>query len=141
MSSLNKVQLIGNLGRDPEIKNLQGGDRMAIFSLATSESWKDRGTGERQERTEWHRVVVFSQGLVGVVERYCNKGDKVYVEGKLQTRKWDDSNGVTRYTTEVVLPKFGAVLLLLGSRGPRAGSSMANAEPRSEPDMDDDIPF
>jgi single-strand DNA-binding protein len=113
--SLNKVILIGNLGRDPEIRSTQDGTKIANFTLATSETWRDRTSGERQERTEWHRVVCFNERLTDVVERFLRKGRKVYVEGALQTRKWTDKDGQERYTTEVVLQKFRGELILLDS--------------------------
>ena len=119
--SLNKVMLIGNLGRDPEIRRTQDGRAIANFSIATSESWKDRNTGERKEKTEWHRVVCFSEGLNRVIEQYVKKGTKVYVEGQLQTRKWQDQNGQDKYTTEVVLQGFNGTLTLLDSRGGGGG--------------------
>ena len=116
--SLNKVSLLGNLGRDPEIRSMQNGRRVASFSIATSESWKDKQTGEKQERTEWHRIAIFSEGLVSVVERYLKKGSKVYIEGALQTRKWtDSSSGQEKYTTEVVVQGFGGKFIMLDSRG------------------------
>ncbi|HCJ49491.1 MAG TPA: single-stranded DNA-binding protein [Microbacterium sp.] len=111
--SLNKVMLIGNLGADPEIRSFQNGGKVANLRIATSETWKDRNTGERQERTEWHTVAIFSEGLVGVVERFLRKGSKVYIEGQLQTRKWQDQSGNDRYTTEVVLQGLGSVLTML----------------------------
>lgn len=114
--SLNKVTLIGNLGIDPEIRNLNSGNSVANFSLATSESWKDKTTGEKKEVTQWHRVVVWNDGLIGVIEKYVKKGSKVYVEGELQTRKWE-KDGVDHYTTEVVLTGFDAKLILLGDGG------------------------
>lgn len=112
--SLNKVQLIGNLGADPEVRTFQSGSKVANLRLATTESWKDRNTGERQERTEWHTVAIFGDGLVGVVERYLAKGSKVYVEGQLRTRKWQDQSGADRYSTEVVVQGTGGSLVLLG---------------------------
>jgi single-strand DNA-binding protein len=116
--SLNKVMLIGNLGADPEIRTFQNGGKVANLRIATSESWKDRNTGERQERTEWHTVAIFGEGLVGVVERFLKKGSKIYVEGKLQTRKWQDQQGNDRYSTEVVLQGPGAVMTMLdGAQG------------------------
>lgn len=115
--SVNKVILVGNLGRDPEIRSTQDGTRVANLSLATSESWRDRNTGERRERTEWHRVAIFNERLVDVVEKYLRKGSKIYVEGQLQTRKWTDQNGQDRYTTEVVLQRFRGELTMLDSRG------------------------
>jgi len=119
--SLNKVMLIGNLGADPEIRSFQNGGKVANLRIATSETWKDRNTGERQERTEWHNVAIFSEGLVGVVERYLRKGSKVYVEGQLQTRKWQDQSGNDRYTTEVVIRGLNGVLTMLD--GPQGGGS------------------
>ena len=127
--SVNKVILIGNLGKDPEIKSFQNGGRIANFSIATSESWKDRATGEKKERTEWHNISVNSDGLVGVVERFLKKGSKVYIEGQLRTRKWQDRDNNDRYTTEVVLSGPGAVMTMLdgapggGGGGPRSGGS------------------
>ncbi|AMG72764.1 single-stranded DNA-binding protein [Sphingopyxis granuli] len=123
--SVNKVILIGNLGADPEIKSFQNGGRIANIRIATSESWKDRMTGERKERTEWHNVVINGDGLVGVVERYLKKGSKVYVEGSLRTRKWQDRDGNDRYTTEVVIAGMGGALTMLdgapGGGGSRGG--------------------
>ena len=128
--SLNKVMLIGNLGADPEIRSFQNGGRVANLRIATSETWKDRNTGERQERTEWHTVAIFSEGLVGVVERYLRKGSKVYIEGQLQTRKWQDQSGNDRYSTEVVIRGLGGTLTMLdgasgggGGGGQRGGGS------------------
>ncbi|KPM22659.1 single-stranded DNA-binding protein [Citromicrobium bathyomarinum] len=120
--SLNKVMLIGNLGADPEIRSFQNGGKVANLRIATSETWKDRNTGERQERTEWHTVAIFSEGLVNVVERFLKKGSKVYIEGKLQTRKWQDQNGQDRYSTEVVLRGFDGTLTMLdGAQGGGGG--------------------
>jgi single-strand DNA-binding protein len=113
--SLNKVMLIGNLGADPEIRSFQNGGKVANLRIATSETWKDRNTGERQERTEWHTVAIFSEGLVGVVERYLRKGSKVYIEGQLQTRKWQDQSGNDRYSTEIVIRGLGGTLTMLDS--------------------------
>ena len=119
--SLNKVMLLGNLGRDPEIRVMQNGGRLASFSIATSERWKDKD-GSQREKTEWHRIVIFSEGLVGVVERYVKKGSKIYIEGALQTRKWtDSSSGQEKYTTEIVLQGFGSKLIMLDSRGGGGG--------------------
>ncbi len=118
--SVNKVILIGNLGADPEVKSFQNGGRIANLRIATSESWKDRQTGERKERTEWHSVVIQSEGLVGVVERFLRKGSKVYIEGSLRTRKWQDQSGNDRYTTEVSVGGVGGVLTMLD--GPQGGS-------------------
>lgn len=119
--SVNKVILVGNLGADPEVRTMQSGDEVVNLSIATSESWKDKQTGERKEKTEWHRVVVFSPGLVGVVKNYLNKGAKVYLEGQLQTRSWEQ-DGQKKYTTEIVLRGFDAKLVMLDSRGGGAGA-------------------
>ena len=121
--TVNKVILIGNLGRDPEIRTFQNGGKVANLRIATSEQWKDRNTGERRERTEWHSVAVMSEGLVNVIERYLKKGSKVYVEGQLETRKWQDQSGQDRYTTEVVLRGFNGTLQMLDSRGGGGGGS------------------
>lgn len=115
--SLNKVMLIGNLGADPEIRTFNNGGKVANLRIATSEQWKDRQTGERKEKTEWHTVAIFSEGLVGVVERYLKKGSKVFVEGKLQTRKWQDQNGQDRYSTEIVIQGMGGTLTMLDGAG------------------------
>jgi single-strand DNA-binding protein len=119
--SLNKVMLIGNLGADPEIKSFQNGGRIANLRIATSETWKDRATGERKERTDWHNVVLQSDGLVGVAERYLRKGSKVYIEGQLRTRKWQDQSGNDRYTTEVSVGGMGGVMTMLDGRGEGGG--------------------
>lgn len=119
--SVNKVILIGNLGRDPEVRTFQNGGKVCNLRIATSETWKDRNTGERRERTEWHTVAVFSEGLVRVCEQYLRKGSKVYLEGKLQTRKWQDQSGQDRYSTEVVLQGFDATLVMLDGRGEGGG--------------------
>jgi single-strand DNA-binding protein len=129
--SVNKVILIGNLGQDPEVKSFQNGGRIANLRIATSESWKDRQTGERKERTEWHSVVLQSEGLVGVAERYLRKGSKVYIEGQLRTRKWQDQNGNDRYSTEVSVGGIGGVMTMLdgapgGGGGQRGGGSGGN---------------
>lgn len=115
--SLNRVTLIGNVGQDPDIRSFPNGGRVANFSLATSERWKDKQTGEQKERTEWHRVAVKSDGLVGVIERFVSKGSKLYVEGSLQTRKWADQSGQEKYTTEVVVSGFGGSIILLDRAG------------------------
>jgi single-strand DNA-binding protein len=154
--SVNKVILVGNLGRDPEIRNLQDGTKVANLSVATSESWRDKTTGERREKTEWHRVVIFNDRLTDVVEKYLKKGSKIYVEGALQTRKWTDQSGVEKYTTEVVLTRFRGDLTMLDGRSGGGGDN-AMAESGGEPaysagssrgggrapagDLDDDIPF
>ncbi len=114
--SVNKVILIGNLGRDPEIRSTQDGTRIANLSLATSDTWRDKNTGERRERTEWHRVVIFDEKLSEVAEKYLRKGSKVYIEGQIQTRKWQDQSGQDKYTTEVVLNRFRSALTMLDSR-------------------------
>ena len=130
--SVNKVILVGNLGADPETRSFQNGGKVCNLRIATSESWKDRNTGDKQERAEWHTVAIFSEGLVGVAERFLRKGSKIYIEGQLRTRKWQDQNGQDRYTTEVVLQGPGAVLTMLdgaqgggggGGGGERGGSS------------------
>ena len=148
--SLNKVMLIGNLGADPVIRQTQDGKRLAQLSLATSESWKDKSTGEKKEKTSWHRIVIFNDGLAGVVESYLKKGSKIYIEGQLQTRKYNDASGVEKYTTEVVLGNYNGNLTMLDSRG--AGDSSLSSEPEMNQDMqqssapddldiDDEIPF
>jgi single-strand DNA-binding protein len=153
MASLNQVSLIGNLGADPEIKSFQNGGKIANLRIATSESWKDKTTGEKKERTEWHSVTVSSDGLVGVVERFLNKGSKVYVQGQLQTRKWQDQSGNDRYSTEVVLRGFDAKLVMLDGKsgGSSGGDWGGDSTPTPKPDekgpsnfgddLDDDIPF
>lgn len=142
--SVNKVTLLGNLGADPEIRNTQSGVKIASFSVATTESWKDKNSGERQERTEWHRVAIFG-GLADLVERFLKKGDKVYLEGKLRTRKWQDQGGVDHYTTEIVIqPRQGEIVFLSNRRG--EGGSSGNGSADWAPadggsDLDDEIPF
>ena len=121
--SVNKVILVGNLGRDPEVRQTQDGKPIVNLSVATSENWRDRATGERREQTEWHRVVIFNERLAEVAEKYLRKGSKVYLEGQLQTRKWQDKEGQDRYTTEVVLGKFRGELTMLDGRGDGGGSS------------------
>jgi single-strand DNA-binding protein len=152
--SVNKVILMGNLGRDPEIRQTQSGQKIAQLSIATSERWRDRTSGEAQERTEWHRVVIYNENLAEVAEKYLKKGRPVYVEGQLQTRKWTDQGGQERYTTEVVLGKFRGELVLLGGRddggassgGPSrqpavAGAGSGDRRGVTPADFDDDIPF
>lgn len=167
--SINKVILIGNVGSDPEIRNTNDGREIASFSLATSESWKDKATGEKKDKTEWHRLVVFSQGLVGIVKNYVKKGSKLYIEGQLQTRKWTDKDGVDKYTTEIVLQNFNSTLQILDSANRSGGASASggnydnyDSSPKSSggssnnssaknnknndaggfnEDLDDDIPF
>jgi single-strand DNA-binding protein len=120
--SLNKVMLIGNLGKDPEIRRTQDGRPIANFTLATTDSWRDRQTGEKRDKTEWHNIVIFSEGLTKVCEQYLKKGMKVYIEGALQTRSWEDQQGQKRYTTEIVLQNFGGTLIMLDGRGGGGGS-------------------
>ncbi len=150
--SVNKVILVGNLGRDPEIRSTQDGREIANITIATSESWKDRNTGERKEKTEWHRVVIFNEGLVNVVKNYLKKGAKVYIEGALQTRKWTDKDGQEKYSTEVVLQGFGGTLQMLDSKGGSSGGMSDNSSSgyASQPSsggskatelLDDEIPF
>ena len=126
--SINKVILVGNVGQDPEIRSISDGREIANFSLATSESWKDKNSGEKKEKTEWHRVVIFSQGLVNIVKNYVKKGTKLYVEGALQTRKWTDNQGVEKYTTEIVLQNFNSSLQILDSRERSGGGSSYSPE-------------
>src|SRR5580704_2743546 len=121
--SVNKVILVGNLGKDPEIRTLNSGDRVANLRIATSENWRDKATGERKEKTEWHSVVIFNENIVKVAEQYLKKGSSVYIEGSLQTRKWTDQAGVEKYSTEVVLQKFRGELTMLGGRGDSSGAS------------------
>jgi len=128
--SVNKVILIGNLGKDPEVRSSQDGTKIVNFSLATSETWNDKASGERKERTEWHRVVVFNERIADVVEKYVRKGSKVYVEGSLQTRKWTDQSGQDKYTTEVVIGRFRGELTMLDSRGEGAGAGEAGGAAR-----------
>jgi single-strand DNA-binding protein len=161
--SVNKVILVGNLGRDPEIRSLQDGSRVANLSLATSENWRDKNSGERRERTEWHRVAIFNDKLVEVAEKYLRKGSKIYVEGQLQTRKWTDAQNQERYTTEVVLQRFRGELTMLdgrsgdqaggydaggsgggdadyGTPAPRGGGGGGVRQPQNA-ELDDEIPF
>jgi single-strand DNA-binding protein len=146
--SVNKVILIGNLGADPEVRSTQNGGKVVNLRLATSENWKDKASGERKERTEWHRVVIFNDRLGEVAERYLKKGAKVYVEGQLQTRKWTDKDGAEKYTTEVVLSQFRGELTMLDGRSGGMGDAPAMAESGGRPalakggaDLDDEIPF
>ena len=148
--SLNMVQLIGNLGRDPEIRTTQAGEKIANLAVATSESWADRTTGERKERTEWSRVVIFNERLVDVAEKYARKGSKLYIQGQLQTRKFTGNDGVERYQTEVVLSKFRGELTLLDTRssGEREETPRTEPKPQQAPrgkvptdDISDEIPF
>ncbi|RKQ68981.1 single-strand binding protein [Litorimonas taeanensis] len=146
-ASVNKVILIGHVGKDPEIRSFSNGGKVANFSIATSEHWKNK-QGERQEKTEWHNIAVFNDGLVGVVERYIKKGAKLYIEGKLQTRKWTDRDGNDKYTTEVVLQGYSGIIKMLDSRSGNDGSSRqasrtqsADTKAETDFDLDDDIPF
>lgn len=163
--SVNKVILIGNLGRDPEVRSFQNGGKVCNLSIATSENWKDKQTGERRERTEWHRVAIFNEGLVRVCEQYLRKGSKVYLEGQLETRKWQDQSGQDKYSTEIVLRGYGGTLTMLDGRneggggggggnydqgsggysqGGDGGGYSGGSEPPREnyaPDLDDEIPF
>ena len=161
--SVNKVILVGNLGRDPEVRSMQDGRSMVNMSVATSVTWRDRQSGERKERTEWHRVVIFNEKLAEVAQKFVRKGSKVYVEGQLSTRKWTDQSGQERYTTEVVIPRFGGALTMLDGRGgggeggggpaggmdddmggnaaPSSGGAGRPASRGSKAELDDDIPF
>ncbi len=147
--SVNKVILVGNLGRDPEVRTMQNGGKVCNLSVATSERWRDRTTGEQQERTEWHRVVIFDERLVDIAERFLQKGRKVYLEGELQTRKWQDQSGQDRYTTEVVLRRFRSQLVLLDSRSdsgafetaPEYAGAATTAPDVDAAELDDEIPF
>jgi single-strand DNA-binding protein len=163
MAGVNKVILVGNLGKDPEVRRLNSGDPVVNFSLATSETWRDKQTGERREKTEWHNIVVFNENLAKVAEQYLKKGSKVYVEGQLQTRQWEDQQGQKRYTTEIVLQRFRGELQMLDSRGGGGGgeyedrggrgAEFGSAGPMERvggggrqgsklaDDMDDEIPF
>jgi len=133
MSSINKAILIGNVGKDPEVANLGAGGRVVKFSLATSETWKDKTSGERKEKTEWHNVVIWNEGLGDVAEKYLRKGSKVYIEGAIQTRKWQDSSGQDRYSTEIVLQRFNGALVLLGSKGADSPSAVSGSAFDDEP--------
>ncbi len=145
--SMNRVTLVGNVGKDPESKSFSNGGKVVNFSIATSESWKDKQSGERKEKTEWHNVAVFQDGLVGIIEQYVKKGSKLLVEGKLQTRKWQDQSGADRYATEVVLQGPDArVLLLDGKPAGQSDGSAPQQSSRPQPaafdsDLDDDVPF
>lgn len=156
--SVNKVMLIGNLGKDPEVRTMQNGGKVVNLAVATSENWKDKNTGERREKTEWHRVVIFNEGLAGIAERYLRKGAKVYLEGQLETRKWTDQSGQEKYTTEVVLRAYRGELTMLDSRGAAndmggndyaatgtdgGGASSGGGGDSSAPvdEFDDEIPF
>ncbi len=137
--SLNKVILIGRLGQDPEVVSMNTGGKIVKFSLATSERWKDRSTGEQKERTEWHRIVIFNEHLAKIAEQYLKKGSNIYIEGQLKTRKWKDQNGVEKYTTEIELANFRGELKLLDKRGDNDGQQSSNSNNHNN--NDDDIPF
>ncbi|CUX81724.1 MAG: single-strand DNA-binding protein [Roseibaca calidilacus] len=160
--SVNKVILVGNLGRDPEVRSFQNGGKVCNLRIATSEQWRDKATGEKRERTEWHSVAIFNEGLVRIAEQYLRKGSTVYIEGQLETRKWQDQSGADRYTTEVVLRPYRGEMTLLGGRGDGggasgggsynrdsgygdsrgdAGGSAGYGGPSGPSDMDDEIPF
>lgn len=152
--SINKVILVGNLGADPRVSNTQSGTKVVNLSVATTDSWRDKASGERKDRTEWHRVVIFNPQLADIAEKYLRKGSKVYIEGQLQTRKWEDTNGGERYTTEIVLQNFNGNLTLLDSKGdgaPAGGNDVFSGAPSGAgwdagaaapaADLDDDIPF
>ena len=153
VGSVNKVILLGNLGRDPEIRSMQSGSKMASFSIATSKRWKDKNTQEQKEKTSWHNIVVFGDGLVDIVEKYVKKGSKIYVEGELQTRKWQDKEGNDRYTTEIILQGYNCNLTLLDSRNTSSNSlenqdsstadsdDSFSSEATDSSDLDEDIPF
>lgn len=136
--SVNKVMLIGNVGKDPEIRMTQDGSKLASFSLATSESRRDKGSGERIEKTEWHRIVVFNEHIAEVIEKFVKKGSKLYIEGQLQTRKWTDQSGVERFTTEIVIGKFRGEMTMLDAKG---SDQSANNSSSSDDIVEDDIPF
>ena len=157
--SVNKVILVGNLGKDPEVRHTQDGKAIVNLRIATSESWRDKSSGERKERTEWHNVVIFSEGLVKIAEQYLKKGSTVYIEGQLQTRKWTDKDGIERYSTDIVLQNFNSTLTMLGGRpggssgeGAGQGDDFGQASPMDRPraaakpkdfnrDLDDEVPF
>ena len=148
--SLNKVLLIGRLGADPEIKQMVNGKSVARLSLATSQSWKDKNTGEKKEKTEWHRIVVFNEGLVNVVQKYLKKGSQVYIEGQLSTRKWkDEQSGQDKYSTEIIIQGYNSSLTMLGSSSNLQNESLSKPSKQSsddvnqikQDDLDDDIPF
>lgn len=145
MAGVNKVILVGNLGRDPEVRRTNAGDPVVNFSVATSETWRDKASGERKERTEWHRIVIFNEHLAKVAEQYLRKGSKVYLEGQLSTRKWTDKEGHEKETTEIVLNKFRGELQMLDSRangqGARVSGSDEPARSFERAEMDDEIPF
>jgi single-strand DNA-binding protein len=138
---LNKVQLIGNLGRDPEVRTLQNGGKVVNLSIATTESWTDKQSGERREQTEWHRVVIFSDGLARIAETYLHKGSKVYVEGSLKTRKWTDQSNVERFNTEIVLQPFNGKFIMLDGTNGRDANTARPSNESTDQHLDDHIPF
>ena len=141
---INKVTLLGNLGQDPEIRTTQGGKELASFSLATSETWKDKASGEKKTKSEWHKVVIFNDNLVNLVKNYVQKGSKIYLEGKLQTRDWQDKDGNKKYTTEIILNGFESKIVLLDNKGdnkPKMGENDEKAFQEIEASLDDEIPF
>lgn len=153
MAGMNKAILIGRVGKDPEVKTFQNGGKIVNFSLATSESWRDKTTGEKKEKTEWHNITVQNEGICGVVEKYVSKGDMIAIEGRIQTRKWQDRDGNDRYTTDIVVPMFGGSLTLLGGSGggggrrdgaddgDYGGDDRRGASRTSRPSLDDEVPF
>lgn len=148
MASLNKVMLIGNLGKDPEVRHTQDGKAIVNLSVATAETWKDKNTGEKKEKTEWHRVVIFNDGLAKVAEAYLKKGSTVYLEGQLQTRKWTDKDGVEKYSTEIVLQNFKGEMVLLGGktdgtseRPEQFAKKAQEVFPGAQIDLNDEVPF
>ena len=149
--SLNKVMLIGNVGADPIIRQTQDGKKIATLSLATTDSWKDKATGEKRDKTEWHRIVIFNEGLSGVVENYVKKGQQLFIEGQLQTQKYTDANGIEKYTTQVILQNYNGTLTMIGGRSnsteqfaPSHDSALSNSDPfpgGDDVEIDDEIPF
>lgn len=149
--SLNKVMLIGNVGADPIIRQTQDGKKIATLSLATTDSWKDKATGEKRDKTEWHRIVIFNEGLSGVVENYVKKGQQLFIEGQLQTQKYTDANGIEKYTTQVILQNYNGTLTMIGGRSnsteqipPSQDSALSNSDPfpgGDDVEIDDEIPF
>jgi len=149
MAGINKVTIVGNLGKDPEVRTFANGGKVCNFSVATSESWKDKQTGERKEKTEWHNISIYNEGLAGVAEKYLRKGSKVYLEGKLRTRKWQDQSGNDRYSTDVVLQGFDAKMEMLDGKQdsgqstghPNQDFAGGGGNPAFESELDDDVPF
>lgn len=141
MASVNKVILVGNLGKDPEVRRLQSGDPVVNLSIATSETWKDKSSGERKEKTEWHRVVIFNLRLAEVAEKYLRKGSKVYLEGSLQTRKWSDKDGADRYSTEIVLANFRGEIVMLDGKSADEAPAKQPQQSFDRSELDDEIPF